>query len=117
GHRVYRNGDPRAKHLKHMSKELTKVTEQTKWYNMSDKIEDYIKEEKGLPANVDFYSASVYYSIVLDHDLYTSLFAVSRAPGWSAHIVEQYYTTRMISPRAEYTGTKTQDYIATANRG
>ncbi|HLR40544.1 MAG TPA: citrate synthase [Virgibacillus sp.] len=117
GHRVYRNGDPRAKHLKHMSKELTKVTEQTKWYNMSVKIEDYIKEEKGLPANVDFYSASVYHSIGLDHDLFTPLFAVSRASGWLAHILEQYDNNRLIRPRAEYIGPKTQDYIAIENRG
>ena len=117
GHRVYRNGDPRAKHLKRMSKELTKVTEQTKWYNMSVKIEDYIKEEKGLPANVDFYSASVYHSIGLDHDLFTPLFAVSRASGWLAHILEQYDNNRLIRPRAEYIGPKTQDYIAIENRG
>ncbi|ASN05019.1 citrate synthase [Virgibacillus necropolis] len=116
GHRVYKNGDPRAKHLKHMSKELTKITGQSKWYNMSVKIEDYIKEEKGLPANVDFYSASVYHSLGIDHDLFTPLFAVSRVSGWLAHILEQYSNNRLIRPRAEYIGPKTQDYVAMENR-
>ncbi|MEN1968245.1 citrate synthase [Lentibacillus sp. N15] len=116
GHRVYRNGDPRAKHLKHMSKELTKITGQTKWYDMSVKIEEFIKEEKGLPANVDFYSASVYHSLGIDHDLFTPIFATSRASGWLAHILEQYSNNRLIRPRAEYIGPKTQDYVAIENR-
>src|SRR5690625_2739901 len=99
GHRVYRKGDPRAKHLKKMSKELTKITGQEKWYNMSVKIEDYIKEHRGLPANVDFYSASVYHSLGIDHDLFTPIFAVSRMSGWLAHILEQYDNNRLIRPR------------------
>lgn len=117
GHRVYRNGDPRAKHLKHMSKELTKVTEQPKWYNMSVKIEDYIKKEKGLPANVDFYSASVYHSLGIDHDLFTPLFTVSRTSGWLAHILEQYDNNRLIRPRSEYIGPARQTYTKVENRG
>ncbi|MFD1038101.1 citrate synthase [Virgibacillus byunsanensis] len=116
GHRVYENGDPRAKHLKRMSKELTKLTGQAKWYNMSVKIEDYIKEEKGLPANVDFYSASVYHSLGIDHDLFTPIFAVSRVSGWLAHILEQYDNNRLIRPRAEYVGPKTQSYVAMDKR-
>lgn len=116
GHRVYRNGDPRAKHLKHMSKELTKITGQSKWYNMSVKIEDYIKEEKGLPANVDFYSASVYHSLGIDNDLFTPIFATSRVSGWLAHILEQYDNNRLIRPRAEYVGPQTQEYVAIENR-
>jgi citrate synthase len=117
GHRVYRNGDPRAKHLKKMSKELTKLTGQEKWYKMSVKIEDYIKEHKGLPANVDFYSASVYHSLGIDHDLFTPIFAVSRTSGWLAHILEQYENNRLIRPRAEYTGPELQEYIELAKRG
>lgn len=117
GHRVYKHGDPRAKHLKRMSKELTKLTGQAKWYNMSVAIEDYIKEEKGLPANVDFYSASVYHSLGIDHDLFTPLFAVSRASGWLAHILEQYSDNRLIRPRAEYIGPDTQEYTSIENRG
>ena len=116
GHRVYVNGDPRAKHLKRMSKELTKITHQSKWYNMSVAIEDFIKEEKGLPANVDFYSASVYHSLGIDHDLFTPIFAVSRTSGWLAHILEQYANNRLIRPRADYIGPKTQEYVQIENR-
>ncbi|ALX48341.1 citrate synthase [Lentibacillus amyloliquefaciens] len=116
GHRVYENGDPRAKYLKEMSKELTKITGQSKWYNMSVKIEDFIKEEKGLPANVDFYSASVYHSLGIDHDLFTPIFATSRMAGWIAHILEQYDNNRLIRPRAEYVGPQTQQYVPAEDR-
>jgi citrate synthase len=116
GHRVYRNGDPRAKFLKEMSKQLTELTGQPKWYNMSVKIEDYIKEHKGLPANVDFYSASVYHSLGIDHDLFTPIFAVSRTSGWLAHILEQYTDNRLIRPRADYTGPKSPKYITIDQR-
>src|SRR5690625_5656301 len=78
GHRVYKTGDPRAKHLKKMSKELTKLTGNEHYYKMSVVIEDYIKKEKGLPANVDFYSTSVYDRLGIDHDLFTPIFAVSQ---------------------------------------
>ncbi|MFC4556661.1 citrate synthase [Virgibacillus kekensis] len=116
GHRVYQNGDPRAKHLKHMSKELTETSGESKWYNMSVKIEEFIKEEKGLPANVDFYSASVYHSLGIDHDLFTPIFATSRISGWLAHILEQYDNNRLIRPRADYVGPQTQDYVEIENR-
>lgn len=116
GHRVYRTGDPRAKHLKEMSRELTKQTGEEKWYEMSVKIEEYIKEDKGLPANVDFYSASVYHSLGIEHDLFTPIFAMSRVSGWVAHILEQYSDNRLIRPRAEYTGPDTQEYIPLEER-
>lgn len=116
GHRVYRNGDPRAVFLQEMSKELTKLTGQEKWYNISVKIEDYIKKEKGLPANVDFYSASVYHSLGIDHDLFTPLFAISRTSGWLAHILEQYANNRLIRPRAEYVGPEVQTYVTIEER-
>ncbi len=117
GHRVYTNGDPRAKHLKKMSEELTKLTGQPKWYNISVIIEAYIKQEKGLPANVDFYSASVYHSLGIDHDLFTPIFSISRISGWIAHILEQYQDNRLIRPRAEYVGPQKQVYIPIADRG
>ncbi|MGN8645772.1 citrate synthase [Gracilibacillus sp. HCP3S3_G5_1] len=111
GHRVYKTGDPRAKHLKKMSKELTERQGMAKWYEMSVKIEEYIKSEKGLPANVDFYSASVYHSLGIKHDLYTPIFAMSRFSGWIAHILEQYENNRLIRPRAEYVGPQKQTYV------
>jgi citrate synthase len=116
GHRVYRKGDPRAKHLKKMSQHLTELTGQSKYYDMSVKIEEFMKQEKGLPANVDFYSASVYHSLGIDHDLFTPIFAVSRVSGWLAHILEQYENNRLIRPRAEYVGPKHQKYEPIHNR-
>src|SRR5699024_10961258 len=116
GHRVYRTGDPRAKHLKEMSKELTKLHGQEELYEMSVEIEEYIKEHKGLPANVDFYSASVYHSLGIDHDLFTPIFAVSRMSGWLAHILEQYDNNRLIRPRAEYVGPSLREFVAVDQR-
>ncbi|MGN1385487.1 MAG: citrate synthase [Bacillus sp. (in: firmicutes)] len=116
GHRVYRNGDPRAKHLKAMSKKLTALTGQSEYYEMSVKIEEMVTSKKPLPPNVDFYSASVYHSLNIDHDLFTPIFAVSRASGWLAHILEQYDNNRLIRPRAEYTGPGMQTYVPVEER-
>lgn len=111
GHRVYRNGDPRAKHLREMSEKLTALRGESKWYEMSVKIEELVTGQKKLPPNVDFYSASVYHSLNIDHDLFTPIFAVSRVSGWTAHILEQYADNRLIRPRAEYTGPGMQTYV------
>ncbi|WP_163101254.1 citrate synthase [Peribacillus alkalitolerans] len=116
GHRVYRNGDPRAKHLKAMSEKLTKLTGQSQYYEMSVKIEELVTSQKPLPPNVDFYSASVYHSLGIDHDLFTPIFAVSRTSGWLAHILEQYDNNRLIRPRAEYTGPGMQKYVPVNER-
>jgi citrate synthase len=117
GHRVYRKGDPRAKHLREMSKKLTELTGQPELYEMSVNIEKIVTGEKKLPPNVDFYSASVYHSLGIDHDLMTPIFAVSRVSGWLAHILEQYDNNRLIRPRAEYTGPGMQKYIPIEQRG
>lgn len=116
GHRVYKYGDPRAKHLKEMSKELTLITGERKWYDISVRMEEMIKKEKGLLPNVDFYSASVYHSLGIQHDLFTPIFAVSRTAGWLAHILEQYSNNRLIRPRADYTGLKNQIYVPIEER-
>ncbi|SEO85499.1 citrate synthase [Amphibacillus marinus] len=116
GHRVYKTGDPRAKHLKEMSKKLTAKAGEEKWYQISVAIEDYIKEEKGLPANVDFYSASVYHCMGIDHDLFTPIFAMSRTSGWVAHMLEQYRNNRIIRPRAEYIGPTSQVFKPISER-
>ncbi|MGE8206338.1 citrate synthase [Heyndrickxia sp. NPDC080065] len=116
GHRVYRKGDPRAKHLKAMSEKLTKLTGEPEYYEMSTKIEEIVTSEKPLPPNVDFYSASVYHSLGIDHDLFTPIFAVSRVSGWLAHILEQYSNNRLIRPRAEYTGPGMQAYVPIEKR-
>ena len=104
GHRVYRTEDPRATHLRQMSRDLGVRAGTTAWYDMSQRIEALVKGEKKLNPNVDFYSASVYYTLGIPIDLYTPIFAVSRMSGWTAHVLEQYANNRLIRPRAEYTG-------------
>jgi len=116
GHRVYEQGDPRAKHLREMSKRLCVLLGEEKWYNMSIKIEGIVTKEKGLPPNVDFYSASVYHCLGIDHDLFTPIFAISRMSGWLAHILEQYENNRLIRPRADYNGPTHQVYVPIAQR-
>jgi citrate synthase len=117
GHRVYQQGDPRAKHLKEMSKKLTELRGESKYYEMSVKVEEVFTANKGLPPNVDFYSASVYHSLGIDHDLFTPIFAVSRVSGWLAHILEQYSNNRLIRPRADYIGPGKQKYVPVDQRG
>ena len=104
GHRVYRTEDPRATHLRRMSKELGERAGNTRWYEMSHRIEQLVKAEKKLNANVDFYSASAYYTLGIPIDLFTPIFAVSRVSGWTAHCLEQYANNRLIRPRTEYVG-------------
>src|ERR1700680_1935854 len=104
GHRVYRTEDPRATHLRALSEELGRRTGHINLYQTSKKIEELIKQQKGLNANVDFYSASTYYSLGIPIDLFTPIFAVSRMSGWTAHVLEQYRNNRLIRPRADYTG-------------
>ncbi|MBS1833510.1 MAG: citrate synthase [Acidobacteria bacterium] len=117
GHRVYKTVDPRATHLSKMSLELGKRTGHEDLYYTSKKIEDYIKSEKKLNANVDFYSASTYYSLGIPVDLFTPIFAVSRMSGWTAHVLEQYRNNRLIRPRAEYTGAEVgQPWIPISDR-
>jgi citrate synthase len=116
GHRVYHTEDPRATHLRQMSRDLGRSAN-PKWYEMSAKIEQYIKNEKHLNANVDFYSASTYTTLGLDVDLFTPLFAVSRISGWAAHVIEQLDDNRLIRPRAEYIGPKYPNrYVAIEKR-
>jgi 2-methylcitrate synthase len=104
GHRVYHVLDPRAVHLKKMSEELGKRTNHLDLYEKSTCVEQTVRELKGLNANVDFYSASTYYSLGIPVDLFTPIFAISRMSGWTAHTLEQYRNNRLIRPRAEYTG-------------
>ena len=104
GHRVYRTEDPRATHLCRMSRDLGTRAGNTRWFDMSQRIEAVVKAEKALNANVDFYSATVYYTLGIPVDLFTPVFAVSRISGWTAHILEQYADNRLIRPRADYTG-------------
>jgi citrate synthase len=111
GHRVYKTEDPRATHLREMSRTLSQELGDPKWYEISRRLEDLLKERKGLNPNVDFYCATVYYALGLPTDLYTPLFAMGRIGGWSAHVMEQHANNRLIRPRAEYTGMKDREFI------
>jgi len=104
GHRVYRTEDPRATHLRKMSEDLCRAHNEAKWFEMSHKIETFVKSEKKLNANVDFYSASTYHVLGIDVDLFTPIFAVSRISGWTAHVIEQLDDNRLSRPRADYIG-------------
>ena len=104
GHRVYRTEDPRATHLRQMSRDLGRQAGNTRWFEMSQRIEAVMKAEKQIDANVDFYSASTYHTLGIALDLFTPIFVVSRVAGWTAHVLEQYANNRLIRPRAEYTG-------------
>ncbi len=104
GHRVYKVLDPRAPHLKRMAVELTQQLGEPKWIRMSERIAELMLEKKGLHANVDFYSATVYYSLGVPIDMFTPIFAISRTSGWTAHILEQLADNRLYRPQSEYVG-------------
>jgi citrate synthase len=104
GHRVYKVLDPRAPHLREMAVKLTGELGESKWIEMSERIATLMKEKKGLNANVDFYSATVYYSLGIPPDLFTPIFAISRTAGWTAHILEQLENNRLYRPLSEYVG-------------
>jgi citrate synthase len=106
GHRVYHTEDPRATHLRKMSHDLGNSSGDPKWFDFSHKIEEFVKADKKLNANVDFYSASTYHNLGIEVDLFTPVFAVSRISGWTAHVIEQLEDNRLIRPRAEYIGPK-----------
>ncbi|USZ66717.1 citrate synthase [Halorussus salilacus] len=116
GHRVYNVKDPRAKILGEKSEELGEAAGDTKWYEMSVAIEEYMQESKGLAPNVDFYSASTYYQMGIPIDLYTPIFAMSRVGGWIGHVLEQYEDNRLIRPRAKYTGSKQEEWVPISER-
>ncbi len=104
GHRVYKVLDPRAAILREMLLDLSEETGNRKWYEISTAIKNTVEQEKGLYPNVDYFSASVYYMLGIDIDLYTPIFGMSRIAGWTAHVLEQWKDNRLIRPRAEYVG-------------
>ena len=104
GHRVYKVLDPRAPHLKRMAQILSAKLGEPKWIQMSERIASLMLEKKTLHANVDFYSATVYYSLGIPTDLFTPIFAISRTAGWTAHVLEQLADNRLIRPQSIYTG-------------
>lgn len=116
GHAVYKTEDPRATWLRKFSKQMAEKKGESKWYEMSQRIEQLMHEKKGMYPNVDFYSASTYYLMGIALDMYTPIFAVSRISGWTGHILEQYANNKLIRPRAEYIGKRDQKYVPFAER-
>ena len=104
GHRVYKVLDPRAPHLRAMGIKLSNELGEPKWIRMSERIASIMKEKKGLNANVDFYSATVYYSLGIPTDLFTPIFAIARTSGWTGHVLEQLADNRLYRPLSEYVG-------------
>jgi citrate synthase len=104
GHRVYKVLDPRAPHLRAMAVKLTQELGEPKYIRMSERIAEIMKEKKGLNANVDFYSATVYYSLGIPTDMFTPIFAIARTSGWTAHVLEQLGDNRLYRPLSEYVG-------------
>jgi citrate synthase len=116
GHAVYHTEDPRATYLRKMSEEIGKRQGETRWFDISRRIEDLVvaemtRKQKPIRANVDFYSASTYYMLGIPVDLYTPIFAVSRISGWTAHVLEQLGNNKLIRPRSEYTGELDLKYL------
>ena len=104
GHRVYKVLDPRAPHLRAMAVKLCEELGEPKWIRMSERIAEIMKEKKGLNANVDFYSATVYHSLGIPTDMFTPIFAIARTSGWAAHVLEQLADNRLYRPLSEYVG-------------
>jgi citrate synthase len=117
GHRVYRTEDPRATHLRDMSRQLGERVGKTLWYEMSLKMAEVMMRDKRLNPNVDFYSASTYYTLGIPTDLFTPIFACSRISGWTAHVLEQFSNNRLIRPRAEYIGPRGRKWVPISERG
>lgn len=117
GHRVYKTGDPRNPIIKAMSRQLSERSGEKRWYEISEIVEKVVDREKGLHANLDFYSSSAFYFMGIPIPLYTPLFVASRIVGWAAHVMEQHADNKLIRPRADYTGPAPRNYAAMGKRG
>jgi citrate synthase len=116
GHRVYKTMDPRAAILRDMVKELSEEAGEMKWYEYSMAILETMRDEKDIDPNVDFFSASTYYQLGLDPDLFTPIFALSRTAGWTSHLLEQWADNRLIRPRAQYVGARNRSFVPLQER-
>jgi len=120
GHRVYKNEDPRAPHLRHAAAQLAEITE-SKWFNISEKLHELARDdpymiERKIYCNVDYFSAPLLYALGIDPDLFTSIFAMARVVGWIGHLLEQYADNRLIRPRSEYVGFENLKWIPIEQR-
>ena len=116
GHRIYKKEDPRASAFREIAKKLCERAGKMKWLEISNKIEKVMWDEKKIPCNVDFFSASVLYVLGFPVDFFTTVFAASRVAGWTGHVIEQVADNRLIRPNADYTGPVNQHYISMEKR-
>lgn len=116
GHAVYQTQDPRAKHLKELSRRLSIETGEPKWYDMSIKMEELVTAEINKNCNVDFYSASLQYYMGIPGHMFTCVFAASRITGWCAHVLEQVQDNKIIRPKANYVGYEERPYVPVSDR-
>jgi citrate synthase len=116
GHAVYRTEDPRATHLRRLSRTLAEETGEDRWFAISEQVVAAVRAEKGLYANVDFFSASAYRALGIPTDLFTPVFAVSRVAGWTAHVLEQLANNKLIRPESAYTGPRAVRYVPLEER-
>lgn len=116
GHRVYNTMDPRAAILRTMVKELSEEAGDMKWYEYTMQIHETMEAETGIDPNVDFFSGPTYYQLGLDPDLFTTIFALSRTAGWTAHLLEQWADNRLIRPRAQYVGARDRTVVPIEER-
>jgi citrate synthase len=116
GHAVYRTEDPRATHLRRLSRQIGEAAGDRRFYDLSESVEAAVKAQKGLFTNVDFYSASLYRVLGIPTDLFTPVFAVSRIAGWTAHVLEQLGNNRLIRPESDYTGPRDVAYVPLEGR-
>jgi citrate synthase len=116
GHAVYQVEDPRARHLKELSRRLGIEKGEPKWYDISAELEGQVKEAIQKNCNVDFYSASLQHYMGIPGELFTCIFAASRIAGWCAHVLEQWQDNKIIRPSSNYTGPEERKYVAIEQR-
>ena len=116
GHRVYKDGDPRAVILRDYCRSLALEKGDTKFELIADTLESVVRQEKRLPPNLDWPSARLYRYLGLEVDLYTPLFVASRVAGWSAHVIEQAGNNRLIRPVSRYVGHAPRAYVPLEER-
>jgi citrate synthase len=117
GHAVYRTEDPRAAHLRELSRRIGEETGQRRWYDVTAALEEAVRASRSLYPNVDLYSASLYRALGIPTDLFTPIFAVSRIAGWTAHVLEQLSNNKLIRPESDYVGPRDVPYVPLAQRG
>ena len=116
GHRLYHKGDSRVPTMKEFRDKLALATDNNMWVELSNVLEETVKAEKGIPPNLDFPAGPAYYMMGFEIDLFTPLFVMSRVTGWSAHIMEQFASNRLVRPLSDYTGPAEREFIPLRSR-